>query len=272
MPRLSPMTPHEYRAPFKTPVTKDGPVPCSDCGGQPAAPQHFYPEFLQDLGPTGYHHWYYNTNVWRNVTFMGVYCAKNVLDLWNYQEIMWELKPGLVVEFGTYAGGTALYLAWVMRCVHLFGQGPSPRVLTVDTDHRPLHPFARTAYALNGIETVEDFSTGEYSRSRITQNLSDAWKVSGRDLAVMFIMDSDHSKENVLAELQMLRDLTRPGDYVIVEDSNINGHPVKPDFGPGPWEAIEEYERHHPDDYEHDESRENKFGMTFNPRGYLRRK
>ena len=67
----------------------------------------------------------------------------------------------------------------------------------------------------------------------------------------------------------MLRDLTRPGDYVVVEDGNINGHPVLPDWGPGPWEAIEEYESRHPDDYRHDTEREGKFGFTFAPRGYL---
>lgn len=262
MPRISPVTPHEYRAPFKTPVTKDGPVPCSECGGQPAAPQHFYPEFLQDLGPTGYHHWYYNTNVWRHVTFMGAYCAKNVLDLWNYQEIMWELKPGLVVEFGTYAGGTALYLYWVMASISFWTRTPTAwEVLTFDIDHAPLHPFV---HQVKGIETYLCESVSELTKFNIDTKRDDR--------PILAILDSNHSKQNVLAELEMMRDLTRPGDYVIVEDSNINGHPVLPDFGPGPWEAIEEYERRYPDDYEHDTERESKFGMTFNPRGYLRRK
>lgn len=226
-----------------------------------------YSPWLEAMGPTAYHHWYYNMNVWRHVSFMGVYCAKNVLDLWNYQEIMWELKPGLVVEFGTYAGGTALYLAWVMRSVGLFGQGPNVEVLTFDIDHRPLHPILGFAETY-GIRTINCTSTHETARSLINHRPPDsAW-----DRPMLCILDSDHSKANVLAELEMLRDLTRPGDYVIVEDSNINGHPVLPDFGPGPWEAIEEYERLHPNDYEHDTERENKFGMTFNPRGYLRRK
>lgn len=222
-----------------------------------------YSEWMQAMGPTAYHRWYYNTDVWRHVTFMGVYCAKNVLDLWNYQEIMWELRPGLVVEFGTYAGGTALYLSWVMKSVQLFGDGLRPNVVTVDIDHSPLHNFCRVGHGMTGIIPILLKSTDPSVSLNIIRIGASP---------ILCVLDSDHSKPNVLAELEMLRDLTLPGDYVIVEDSNINGHPVLPDFGPGPWEAIEEYERRHPNDYEHDTKRENKFGMTFNPSGYLRRK
>ena len=95
---------------------------------------------------------------------------------------------------------------------------------------------------------------------------------TGNTFPAFVILDSDHSKDHVLAELEMLRDVTRPGDYVVVEDGNINGHPVLPDFGPGPYEAIQEYEARHPEDYRHDTEREAKFGFTFAPRGYLIRK
>src|SRR5262249_1674464 len=70
--------------------------------------------------PTGseceeYHKWYYNTEVWRQTTWMGVKCWKSVADMWNYQEILFELKPSLVIEFGTAYGGSALFFANVMR-------------------------------------------------------------------------------------------------------------------------------------------------------------
>jgi len=51
----------------------------------------------------------------------------------------------------------------------------------------------------------------------------------------------DHSKANVLRELQTFTPLLNEGDYLIVEDSNINGHPVFDDFGDGPWEAVTEF-------------------------------
>ena len=74
----------------------------------------------------------------------------------------------------------------------------------------------------------------------------------------------------MLGELQAYSPLITPGDYLIVEDSNVNGHPVRADHGPGPMEAIDEFLAGN-DDFVIDESRE-KFFMTFNPRGYLRRR
>jgi cephalosporin hydroxylase len=69
-----------------------------------------------------------------------------------------------------------------------------------------------------------------------------------------------------------LRPLLGPGDDVVVEDSNVNGHPVLPSFGPGPFEAIEDYRARYPDDYLRDEPTEKKFGFTFAPCGFLIRR
>ena len=65
-----------------------------------------------------------------------------------------------------------------------------------------------------------------------------------------------------------------PGDYVVVEDSNINGHPVFSPYdpGPGPYEALEEYFSRFPQDYIPDRERENKFGFTYAPKGFLIRR
>src|SRR5262249_24887000 len=62
-----------------------------------------------------YHKWYFNTMVWMKTTWMGVETWKSVSDMWNYQEILVDLKPSLVVEFGTNQGGSALFFANVMR-------------------------------------------------------------------------------------------------------------------------------------------------------------
>ena len=64
----------------------------------------------------------------------------------------------------------------------------------------------------------------------------------------------------------------KPLDYLIVEDSNINGHPVYPEFGAGPMEAILAYQKKYPDDYNSDTEKEEKFGFTFAPSGFLIRK
>jgi cephalosporin hydroxylase len=89
---------------------------------------------------------------------------------------------------------------------------------------------------------------------------------------VFAILDSNHSKAHVLAEMELLRGVLVTGDYLVVEDSNINGHPVMSGWGPGPWEAVAEYFQRYPDDYRLDSETEGKFGFTCAPRGYLERK
>ena len=85
-----------------------------------------------------YHKWYYNTSVWTTTSWMGVKCQKWVGDMWNYQEILFELKPSLVIEFGTNFGGSAVFFASVMRQI-----GQPFKVLSVDISHDFLDPAAR---------------------------------------------------------------------------------------------------------------------------------
>jgi cephalosporin hydroxylase len=85
----------------------------------------------------------------------------------------------------------------------------------------------------------------------------------------MVVLDSDHTRDHVLAELRAYKDLVSLGCYLVVEDSCINGHPVVPQYGPGPMEAIELFLQEC-DWFEIDRERE-KFFLTFNPSGYLKR-
>lgn len=62
-----------------------------------------------------YHLWYYNHEKWAQTSFLGVPCLKSVSDMWNYQEILTELQVGLIIEFGTYCGGSALYYSSILR-------------------------------------------------------------------------------------------------------------------------------------------------------------
>ena len=85
----------------------------------------------------------------------------------------------------------------------------------------------------------------------------------------MVILDSDHSKQHVLDELNLYGQLVTPAQYLIVEDTNINGNPVYDDFGPGPFEAVKEFLQDNPS-FVVDENRE-RFMLTMNPGGYLRK-
>jgi cephalosporin hydroxylase len=204
-----------------------------------------------------YHRWYYDNLVWMTTSYLGIPIRKSPSDMWNYHEILCELRPRLVVEFGTFSGASALFFANVMRAA-----GTDAYVLTVDVDLSSLAPAIQADPA---IEAMHCSSTDPAVAERIAALRRE------RPGPVFAILDSDHSMNHVLGELLILRPLLVPGDYLVVEDSNINGHPVLPDWGPGPYEAATEYFARFPNDYERDVAREHKFGYTFATNGFLKR-
>jgi cephalosporin hydroxylase len=205
-----------------------------------------------------YHRWFYDNLVWQRMSWMGVPTLKSPGDLWNYQELIVARRPRLIVEFGTNSGGSTLFFAHVQQSAGIDG-----RVLSVDISHRIVHKSVRNN---RRIELLERSSSDPRVAKRIRA-------LRGRYRGSIFaIVDSDHHAEHVYAELKTLRGVLRPGDYLVVEDGNINGHPVLPEFGPGPLEALERYSGEFPDDYARDEQREHKFGFTFARRGYLIRR
>ncbi len=199
-----------------------------------------------------FHSLYYYTNwqTWSNTYFMGIRTKKCPLDLWIYQEIIFDIKPDLIVECGTASGGSALYMAALLDYLKV-GQ-----IITIDPDQRPKPHHPRITY-LTGLSTDQD----------IIEQVKNA---SIDKKTIMVILDSDHSKKNVLREMHTYHKLVTPGSYLIVEDSHINSHPVAKEFGPGPTEALEEFLKEN-NDFEIDKNRE-KFLLTFNPNGYLKKK
>lgn len=139
---------------------------------------------------------------------------------------------------------------------------PRSRILSVDINQSAVPESVRRHPA---VELMECDSVSPLVAKRLRELRRQY------DGKMFCIADSGHSKEHVFAELMMLRTVTLPGDYVVVEDGNINGHPVYSAYhqGPGPYEALEEYLARYPDDYLPDRERENKFGFTFAPRGFL---
>ena len=182
--------------------------------------------------------------------WMGVPCLKTPLDLWIYQEILFEIRPDLVVETGTHLGGSALFLGHMLD---LLGRGTIVSVDVLDAPGRPEHPRVRY---LRGSSADEGLVRGVF-----------AGRPEGE--ATLVILDSDHSRDHVLRELRLFAPHVSKGSYLIVEDSNVNGHPVLPEHGPGPAEAIAAFLPAHPE-FARDASRE-KFLLTYNPEGYLKR-
>jgi cephalosporin hydroxylase len=187
---------------------------------------------------------------WKPRTYwLGTLTLKNPLDLWVYQEIIFETRPDLIVETGTYRGGSAAYLASICD---LLGAG---EVISIDIEPRrddyPEHP--RITYLAGRSSTDPAVVEGVRARAE------------GRRMLV--ILDSDHSQKHVEAELAAYAPFVPVGCYLIVEDSNIGQ--IREDLMPGPLEAIETFLAQ-TDEFEIDRERE-KFLITFNPSGYLRR-
>ena len=88
-------------------------------------------------------------------------------------------------------------------------------------------------------------------------------------LPVLVILDSSHARKHVVAELETDAPLVTPRSYLIVEDTNLNGHPVHPRHGSGPAEAVAALLASN-GAFTRDERRE-KLLLTFNPGGYLKK-
>ncbi len=190
--------------------------------------------------------WYYRNQktTFENTYWRGVRIDKCPLDAWVYQELIYEIKPDVLVETGTLFGGSAYFYATLFD---LLNHG---RVITVDIleqPGRPQHP--RITYLLGS-------STSEEILQQIKQSIRPGEKV-------MVSLDSDHHKAHVLKELALYHDLVTVGSYLVVEDTRPD-----PNY-PAAWDALREFLRTN-SDFVPDKSRE-KFGFTVFPNGWLKR-
>jgi cephalosporin hydroxylase len=198
-----------------------------------------------------FHKLYYDaSDTWTELTWLGVQTQKFPGDLWVFQEIMAELRPDWIVESGTNQGGSALFLASVCDAL---GHGRIISIDVVEPKAAPAHPRI-------------EYITGSSTSAAVIEHLRDRVRDAER---VIVMLDSDHSRAHVLNELRQYSELVTPGSYLIVEDTNLAGHPVKPYLADGPHEAVREFlSTDHR--FSIDRSREKLF-MTFNPDGFLRR-
>ncbi|MGH7231749.1 MAG: CmcI family methyltransferase [Nitrospiraceae bacterium] len=191
---------------------------------------------------------------WRDgaTTWLGVPCEKCPLDLWIYQELLFRTKPDVIVECGVNYGGSTLYLASLMD---LLKHG---EIIGIDITLSRLYPGVKDHPR---ISLFESSSTDQAIVDIVKQ------RVAGR--RTMVILDSDHSLPHVRRELELYADLVSKGCYLVVEDTIVNGHPVSPEHGPGPFEAVQEFVAAR-NDFQIDRH-QHKYLMTYHPNGYLLR-
>lgn len=197
--------------------------------------------------------WYHQTNIWKRVFYRGVRTLKLPSDMWNYQEIFFEHDVDWVIETGSRHGGSAIFFADLLR-----NGGRAGKVFSID--YAPeLDPRVVN-------DPKVQFITGDSADPAIVDAVMAQLPEQRRPL--FLILDSDHSARHVKRELDAWIPRLKKGDYLIVEDTIVNGNPVRPEHGPGPLEAIREYLAQNPGQLVADRPRETKFGATFALEGY----
>jgi cephalosporin hydroxylase len=191
-------------------------------------------------------------------------------DIVAIQELIWNGQPDLVIETGIARGGSLVFLASMMELLAACGGSPDGRVVGVDIDIRSenkaaieTHPLARRITMLQGSSVAEDI-------------VAQVREIAGKHRRVMVILDSNHTHEHVLGELQAYAGLVSVGSYclvmdTVVEDLPANTYPDRPwGKGDNPRTAVHAFlgER---SDFESVSSIENKLMLTVAPGGFLRR-
>lgn len=207
------------------------------------------------MAPAGeaYVKWFHEANVWKGMTWHGIRTLKLPSDIWNYQEILFERRIEHVIETGTRHGGSALFFAETLAARASTGLVVS---IDIDSASRQLQSHERIRFLIGD--------------SAAPAMVDQAFALLGSNPGPLFvILDSDHSRDHVLRELRAWVPRMRRGDYLVVEDTIVNGHPVRPQHGPGPWEAVDDFRAEAPDLLQPDDAREAKFGASFAANGHF---
>jgi cephalosporin hydroxylase len=202
-------------------------------------------------------------------------------DIVAMQELIWSIKPDLIIETGIAHGGSLIFSASMLALLDMneaieSGSTLNPsvshrKVLGIDVDIRSHNRLAIEAHPMSSrIQVIEGSSVD----SDIIRSVHKVAKAHSR---ILVCLDSNHTHDHVLAELHAYAPLVSPGSYCVVFDTIIEDLPDEmfPDrpwgSGNNPKTAASKYLESHPE-FEIDREIQNKLLITVAPDGFLRRK
>ena len=197
------------------------------------------------------------------LTWLGIPIIQLPEDIAMMQEILWKVRPDVVVECGVAHGGALVLYASILE---LLGKG---HVVGVDVEIRKYNRLAIESHPLSHRITLIE---GDSASQEVVADVRS--RIKPQD-SVLVALDSLHTREHVAAELERYAPLVTPNSYLVVFDGVMtmltdapNGSPTWRDDNP--LEAVNDFLRAH-EEFEIDESY-NRLGATYCPQGFLRRR
>jgi cephalosporin hydroxylase len=196
--------------------------------------------------------------------WMGVPIIQYPEDLIGFQEVVWATKPDVIVECGVARGGSLLF--W---CSMIELTSKAPKVIGVDI---AIHEHTRRAISESKYSDDIILLEGDSSRE---ETLTQVLGKIGPSERVMVVLDSNHTEEHVLKELELYANLVSEGCYLLVLDTVIEFLDRDADrpWGPGesPWTATQNFMAVR-DEFENDKELESKLTFSAAPNGFWRRR
>jgi len=227
--------------------------------------------WIREIAP---HKWAYN------FTWLGRPAIQFPNDAWAVQELIWKIKPDLIIETGIAHGGSLIFSASMLTLLDVCeaieaGQPYDPaasrrKVVGIDIEIRPHNRAAIEVHPLYPrIQMIEGSSIDPAVVDQV-------WAIAKRHQKILVCLDSNHTHDHVLAELQAYAPLVSVGSYcvvfdTIIEDMPAGSFPDRPwDKGNNPKTAVWAFLKNHPE-FEIDKSIQHKLLITVAPDGYLKR-
>ncbi len=215
-----------------------------------------------------------------NFAWLGRPIIQYPQDMVAMQELIWEIKPDLIIETGIAHGGSLILSASMLALLDMTdaiesGIAINPKetrrkVLAIDIDIRAHNRAAIEAHPMaSRIQMIQGSSIA-------TEIIGQVHAIAATFSRVLVFLDSNHTHDHVLAELEAYAPLTTKGSYCVVFDTVVEDMPKEmfPDrpWGPGnnPKTAVWEYLKTH-SEFEIDKSIQHKLLITVAPGGYLKR-